>query len=235
VNNIFSFLKENIDRKEVKTLWEDVEVGDGKKEKRLYITGPFLQGNVLNKNGRIYPTEMLAEAITKFMAKKKGVGIPGELNHPMGVEINLDRISHYITELKLDGNNGIGKALLASTDKGRHAAALINDGMVLGVSTRGLGKLTENKKGEKVVSDFDLVTVDLVADPSAPDAYVESLVESLQYYIKENGEAVLANNVDDLLASVKRGFDKMPKKSEDRRATYFEGLNRLLDAINKIK
>lgn len=228
----YQFLKENIDRKEVSIVKEDV---DASGEKKLYITGPFLQGNVLNKNGRVYPTEMLAMSVEKFMAKKKGVGIPGELNHPMGVEINLDRISHYITELKMDGNNGIGKALIASTDKGRHAAALINDGMVLGVSTRGLGKLSESKKGEKVVSEFDLVTVDLVADPSAPDAYVESLMESLQYYIKENGEAVLANNVDELLDSVKKGLSKMPKKTEEKRMTYFESINRFLDALNRVR
>ena len=137
--------------------------------------------------------------IQKFVESKikpSAIGAMGELNHPMGVDINLDRVSHYITELKMDGNNGMGKAKIATTPTGQIAKALLNDGARLGVSTRGLGKLSE-EAGAKKVSDYELVTVDLVGDPSAPDAYVESVMEGLRYYIDENNGEIKTKSLSD--------------------------------------
>lgn len=209
--------------------------GDNKRvaKKDLFIVGPFLQGNILNKNGRIYPTDMLGESINNFHNKRmtRGVGAPGELNHPQGVDINLERVSHYITELKLDGDNGIGKAKIASTPCGTIARNLLEDGMVLGVSTRGLGNVDE-KNGKKIVSNFDLVTVDVVHEPSAPDAFVESVMESLRYYANtETNDIVLATNIMQLLESIKSNLNVLPTRSQDRKNKLFTIVN---NAISKL-
>ena len=227
-----SFLKEQIDRSEVKIIKEDVA---GETQKKLYITGPFLQGNIKNRNGRIYPTPMLGECIDKFVkTKMRGIGAASELGHPLSVEINLDRVSHYVTELKLEGNNGMGKAMIASTPKGQIARALIEDGMILGVSTRGLGKLTETASGDKLVSDYDLVAIDIVESPSAPDAYTEAIMEGLQYFIDNNGNVRLNSSIDQIVETFKQNISKLPTKSEANRVTKYAAINKVLDALNKI-
>ena len=160
--------------------------------KNMFIKGVFLQGNKKNRNGRWYPTDMLSECITNYQQNKISTGRSGgELNHPEGVEINLDRVSHLITELNMTKDDGIGKAKLLDTPCGMIAKSLIKGGMRLGVSTRGLGKLGEvvNQSGARPVSDFELVTVDIVADPSAPDAFVQGIMEGVEFYIESNGAA----------------------------------------------
>ena len=232
-----NLLKEYHDYKEMSIITTPIYEGEGddKKlvKKDLYITGPFLQGNVLNKNGRVYPTDMLSESIKNFHNKRmtRGVGAPGELNHPQGVDINLERVSHYITELNLDGDNGLGKAKIASTPCGTIARNLLEDGMVLGVSTRGLGNV-EEKNGKKLVSNFDLVTVDIVSDTSAPDAFVESVMESLQYYANnETNEITLATNIMQLLESMKNNLSVLPSKSEDRKNKLFDIVNSAISRL----
>lgn len=232
-----NLLHEDIDKSEVSCEVVPIYEGEGadKKlvKKDLYISGPFLQGNIKNKNGRVYPTEMLGESIKSFYDKRmqRGVGAPGELNHPQGVDINLERVSHYITELSMDGNNGIGKAKIASTPCGVIARNLLDDGMILGVSTRGLGNV-EERDGNKIVSGFDLVTVDIVHDPSAPDAFVESIMESLKYYASnETSDIKLATSVEELLESIKTGLGVLPTKSEERKIKMFDVVNSALNRL----
>jgi hypothetical protein len=230
-------LKEYHDYKEMSCEVVPIYEGEGENrklvKKDLFISGPFLQGNLLNKNGRWYPTDMLGESVKSFYDKrmKRGVGAPGELNHPQGVDINLERVSHYITDLTMDGNNGIGKAKIASTPCGCIARNLLEDGMTLGVSTRGLGNV-EEKQGKKWVSGFDLVTVDIVADPSAPDAFVESVMESLKYYANnETNEISVKSSIEEILEAVKTKLCVLPTKTDERKATMFDIVN---SALNKL-
>ena len=146
----------------------------------MYIEGIFLQGNIPNKNGRRYNTETLKREVNRYMQEnvKKGRAY-GELGHPDGPSINLDRVSHMIVDLRQEGDNFIGKAKLSSTPMGQIAAGLIEDGAQLGVSSRGMGSLKEGKDGVmEVQDDFYLATAaDIVADPSAPDAFVNGIME----------------------------------------------------------
>jgi hypothetical protein len=227
-------IREFTDCKEVQPLLEEVKDDQGNVVgKNLYIQGPFLQGDIQNRNGRIYPVPMLDKAINIFKKEKmRGVGVPGELNHPQSsIQIDLDRVSHYITSLDMVGKDGIGKAKIASTPKGMIAASLINDGMVLGVSTRGVGRLGEDSGGAKVVSDFELVTVDIVSDPSAPNAFVESMMEGLQYYVDDNRDIQLATSVEELIESMKANLCHLPKKSEQRNEKFFNLITNTLDKI----
>ena len=148
--------------------------------KKLYIEGVFLQGGIKNRNGRLYPTETLAREVGRYNESfvKKGRAL-GELGHPDGPTVNLDRVSHKITSLTQEGNNFRGKAQLLSTPMGKIASSLIDEGVTLGVSSRGVGSLREDNTGAKVVGeDFQLATAaDIVADPSAPDAFVNGIME----------------------------------------------------------
>ena len=153
--------------------------GKGAK-KKMYIEGVFLQGDLKNRNGRMYPVNTLAKEVGRYNESfvKKGRAV-GELGHPDGPTVNLDRVSHKITSLKQEGNNFIGKAQLLETPMGKIAKSLIAEGVTLGVSSRGVGSLKENSDGCKVVGeDFMLATAaDIVADPSAPDAFVSGIME----------------------------------------------------------
>tara|TARA_Y100001973_G_scaffold38183_1_gene57389 strand:- start:2425 stop:3075 length:651 start_codon:yes stop_codon:yes gene_type:complete len=157
--------------------------GKGAK-KRLYIEGVFLQGNLKNRNGRMYPVDTLAKEVGRYTESfiKKGRAL-GELGHPDGPTVNLDRVSHKITELRREGNNFVGKAQLLETPMGKIAKSLINEGVTLGVSSRGIGTLKEDRDGLKVVGeDFQLATAaDIVADPSAPDAFVNGIMEGKEW------------------------------------------------------
>lgn len=202
---------------------------DGKKS--YIIKGIFLQGNIKNKNKRIYPTEVLEQAVNEFNQKIEKFGmVAGELSHPPHTQIDPDRISHYITELKMEGNNGIGVAKIASTPKGCIVRNLIDDGFPLGVSTRGLGQVTQNTSGDNIVESFNLVTVDVVTEPSAPDAYVESMLESVRYMIDEENN-IKVQTLGDLLENIERKLSVMPKKTDERRAHKFQIINSILDNI----
>jgi hypothetical protein len=227
-------IREFTDSKEVIPLVEEVKDDQGKViSKHLYIQGPFLQGDVQNRNGRIYPVPMLDKAINIFKKEKmRGVGVPGELNHPpSSIQIDLDRVSHYITSLDMVGKDGVGKAKIATTPKGQIAAALIDDGMILGVSTRGVGRLGEEKNGAKVVSDFELVTIDIVSDPSAPNAFVEAVMEGLQYYVDDNRNIQLATTVEQLLESMRLNLCHLPRKTEEKSKKIFNLITNTLDQL----
>lgn len=165
-------------REEIEQVEVIVEQRNGKKT--LYIEGIFLQGNIANRNKRMYNVETLQREVNRynenFVAKGRALG---ELGHPEGPGINLDRASHKIVSLQREGNNFIGKAKILSTPMGKIAEALINDGVKLGVSSRGVGTLSPTKEGYSMVNDdFALATAaDIVADPSAPDAFVAGIME----------------------------------------------------------
>ena len=165
---------------------EKVEVlveGTGKSQK-LFIKGPFLQAECVNRNGRMYPLAIMEREVNRYNEQyvQKGRAL-GELGHPDGPTVNLDRVSHKIVELCREGNNFIGKAQILSTPMGKIAESLLKDGVTLGVSSRGIGSLRENNKGYKEVGeDFMLATAaDIVADPSAPDAFVQGIMEGKEW------------------------------------------------------
>lgn len=169
----------------IKELTEDVqyiaEEKDGKKT--LYIEGVFLQSNLKNRNGRVYPKEVMAKEVARYTAEQinKNRAL-GELGHPDGPTVNLDRVSHMIVSLKEDGDNWIGKAKILETPMGKIAASLIEAGAQLGVSSRGLGSIKERQGISEVQDDFMLATAaDIVSDPSAPDAFVEGIMESREW------------------------------------------------------
>ena len=157
--------------------------GKGAK-KKMYIEGVFLQGDIKNRNGRMYPVSTLSREVNRYNESfvKKGRAL-GEVGHPEGPTVNLDRVSHKITSLIQEGNNFRGKAQLLDTPMGKIAKSLIGEGVTLGVSSRGVGSLKENSNGCKVVGeDFMLATAaDIVADPSAPDAFVSGIMEGKEW------------------------------------------------------
>ena len=171
LNESVQFLKEN---------------KDGKPQ--YYIEGIFIQAEKKNKNGRVYPKEILQKEVSKYCAelveKKRAFG---ELGHPDGPTINLDRVSHMIVELNEDGDNYIGVAKIMDTPNGKIVKALIDEGASLGVSTRGMGSLKSRGDFQEVQEDFSLATAaDIVADPSAPDAFVNGIMEGVEW-VWDNG------------------------------------------------
>ena len=169
-------------REEIESVEFLVEQKNGKKS--MYIEGVFLQGNIKNRNGRMYPMETLRREVGRYSENHIQSGRAlGELGHPEGPTVNLDRVSHKIVSLKESGSNFIGKAKILSTPMGKIASSLIEEGVKLGVSSRGVGSLQQTKEGFAVVGeDFMLATAaDIVADPSAPDAFVEGIMEGKEW------------------------------------------------------
>ena len=169
-------------REEIESVEFLVEQKNGKKS--MYIEGVFLQGNIKNRNGRMYPMETLRREVSRYNENHIQSGRAlGELGHPEGPTVNLDRVSHKIVSLKESGSNFIGKAKIMNTPMGKIAIFLIDEGVKLGVSSRGVGSLQQTKEGFAVVGeDFMLATAaDIVADPSAPDAFVEGIMEGKEW------------------------------------------------------
>ena len=164
----------------VKFITEKLKSG----KQNLYIEGIFLQGNIKNRNGRMYPMDTLRKEVTRYNESNVSSGRAlGELGHPDGPTVNLDRVSHKIVSLKESGSNFIGKAKILDTPMGQIAKSLIGEGVKLGVSSRGIGSLKPTKEGFNVVGeDVMLATAaDIVADPSAPDAFVEGIMEGKEW------------------------------------------------------
>ena len=171
-------------------LTEDIKyikenVGNG--EKNYFIEGIFMQAEQKNRNGRIYPKNILAKETGRYINEyvNKGRAL-GELNHPTGPTVNLDRVSHIVKELHEDGNNIYGKAKVLDTPMGKIVKNLIDEGACLGVSTRGMGSLKARNGFQEVQEDFMLAAIDIVADPSAPNAFVNGIMEGREW-IFENG------------------------------------------------
>ena len=168
-------------REEIESVEFLVEQKNGKKS--MYIEGVFLQADMKNRNGRVYPMETLRREVGRYSENHITSGRAlGELGHPEGPTVNLDRVSHKIVSLKESGSNFIGKAKILGTPMGKIASSLIEEGVVLGVSSRGVGSLREEQGVKYVGEDFQLATAaDIVADPSAPDAFVNGIMEGKEW------------------------------------------------------
>ena len=169
-------LKEHLtfDNAQMKVLSEDSADGKGKD---LYMEGIFIQGGVKNANQRVYPVQEISKAVETINEQlKSGYSVLGEVDHPDDLKINLDRVSHMIQKMWMDGPTGLGKLKILPTPMGKLVEAMITSGVKLGVSSRGSGQVNE---GSRHVSDFEIVTVDIVAQPSAPNAYPKAIYEGL--------------------------------------------------------
>lgn len=172
-------------------------------EKNVFIEGVFMQGDKKNRNGRVYPMDVLNNAVSKYVAEQVSKGrAVGELNHPDGPTVNLDKVSHRITELRSEGNDVIGKALILNTPMGQIVKGLVEGGCQLGVSSRGMGTLERRNGAMYVKDDFQLSTVDIVQDPSAPEAFVNGIMEGVDW-VWDNG-ILKAQEIEKYETEIKR-------------------------------
>lgn len=197
---------------------EDIEVLVEEKNgvKNLYIEGVFLQGDIKNRNGRVYPFDILEREVSRYNEHYVTAGRAlGELGHPDGPTVNLDRVSHKIISLRSEGRNFVGKAQILSTPMGSIAKSLLESGVKLGVSSRGMGSMEERNGANYVRDDFMLATAaDIVADPSAPDAFVNGIMEGKEW-IWDNGllkEAKVAKYKKYISESAKKNIEEKSLK-----------------------
>tara|TARA_A100001234_G_C12622578_1_gene384475 strand:+ start:298 stop:942 length:645 start_codon:yes stop_codon:yes gene_type:complete len=200
---------------------EDIEVlvEESNGSKNLYIEGVFLQGDIKNRNGRVYPFSVLEKEVGRYNESYVVTGRAlGELGHPDGPTVNLDRVSHKIVSLKSEGSNFRGKAQILSTPMGNIARNLLESGVKLGVSSRGMGSIEEKNGANYVRDDFMLATAaDIVADPSAPDAFVNGIMEGKEW-VWDNG-ILKESKVD----KYKRYISESTRKNiEERSLKVFE-------------
>jgi hypothetical protein len=177
-------------------------------EKKYRIEGVFIQSEKPNRNKRIYRKNVLQPAVDKYITEQVNTGrAVGELNHPDGPTVNLDKVSHRITELKWNGNDVVGKALILNTPMGKIVQGLLEGGVRLGVSTRGMGSLEQGRDGiMEVKNDFHLATVDIVQDPSAPDAFVNGIMEGVEW-VWDNG-ILKAQQIEQYETEIKNASSK---------------------------
>ena len=197
----------------------------GKKD--YFIEGIFMQGNIQNRNGRMYPVSVLQKEAERYMKESVQQNRAyGELGHPQGPSINLDRVSHMIKELRQDGNNFYGRAKIMDTPMGNIVKNLMDEGASLGVSTRGMGSIKENKQGfMEVQDDFHLATAaDIVADPSAPDAFVRGIMEGVEW-VWDNG-LLKAQKLEEMKRTIKRTSSK--NLDEAKLSVFTSFLNELV-------
>lgn len=203
----------------------------GKKD--MYIEGIFLQAEIQNRNGRKYPINVLENEVNRYRREVISHNRAyGELGHPSGPSINLDRVSHIITELKRDGNNFTGKAKITETPMGNIARGIMESGGQLGVSSRAMGSLKESGGVMVVQNDLKLSTAaDIVADPSAPDAFVKGIMENVEWFYDEANGVWLQEKVE----STKKSIHKLSsKKLEEQKLAIFEGFLTSLASKNKL-
>ena len=202
---------------------EDVQViteGTGA-DKKLYIEGVFLQSELKNRNGRVYPFQVLEREVNRYNEEYvKTKRALGELGHPDGPTVNLDRVSHRITELRAEGNNFMGKAQILDTPMGKIAKSLLGEGVQLGVSSRGMGSIDKREDTAYVMDDFMLATAaDIVADPSAPDAFVNGIMEGKEWVYA--GGAIHEQKIEE----IKKRIDNAARNQlEDRKLSAFKSL-----------
>ena len=196
-----------VDRPRFEALEYVVEEKNGKQGPELFVQGVYAEADKTNKNHREYPLDEMKREIGRYVKEMVEPGRAlGELNHPSTAEVDLERASHMIVDIKQEGNQFIGKSKVLSTPCGRIAANLIQDGAALGMSTRAVGRLTENDSGVNIVSDMSLIAVDMVADPSCPSAFVNGILESKNYILADHGGYEEAYNNFEL------GLRDIPKK-----------------------
>mgnify|MGYP000061085888 CR=1 FL=1 len=193
-------------------------------EKKVFIEGVFMQGDKKNRNGRVYPMPILQNAVDKYVAEQvtKGRAV-GELNHPDGPTVNLDKVSHRITELRTEGNNVVGKALILNTPMGQIVKGLVEGGCQLGVSSRGMGTLERRNGAMYVKDDFQLSTVDIVQDPSAPEAFVNGIMEGVEWvYDVASSSWTMANTFDEIEEEVRATAKHSTRELEEQASRIFE-------------
>jgi hypothetical protein len=181
---------------------------DGKKS--YFIEGIFMQGDIKNRNGRIYPSSILEKEMNRynesFIKSKRALG---ELGHPDGPQINGDRVSHLITEMKRDGSNFVGKAKILSTPMGQIVKTFIDEGVKVGVSTRGLGSVKPKNGIMEVQDDFHLATVDIVTDPSGPNCFVNGIMENTEYYYDiALGNWIAEEMIEETVKEIKKEYKR---------------------------
>ena len=193
------------------------EATEGRK-KNYFIEGIFMQGDLKNRNGRIYPSQVLEKEMNRynkdFIQTKRALG---ELGHPDGPQINGDRVSHLITEMKRDGSNFIGKAKILGTPMGEIVKTFIDEGVKVGVSTRGLGSVKPTADGiMEVQNDFHLATVDVVTDPSGPNCFVNGIMENTEYYYDIASNTWRAQElIEQAVKEVKKEYRKTVRKVDE--------------------
>ena len=206
-----------------------VEINEETGKKSHFIEGIFMQGDLKNRNGRIYPSSVLEKEMVRyqkdFIETKRALG---ELGHPDGPTINGDRVSHLITEMKRDGSNFTGKAKILSTPMGEIVKTFMDEGVKIGVSTRGLGSVKPTKDGiMEVQDDFHLATVDIVTDPSGPNCFVNGMMENVEFYYdiasnswlpKEHQEEV-AQVVEEISNTVKTYYKRTVRQIDEGTAS----------------
>jgi len=197
---------------DVEVLKEDGAEG---KPSNYYITGTFMQAEEKNRNGRIYPLKIMEKEVKKYkkelVEKNRAMG---ELGHPEGPTVNLERVSHMIKDLKMEGNSAVGKAKLLDTPMGNIATNLVKEGAKLGVSSRGMGSLEEKGGAKYVGNDFMLAAIDIVADPSASSAFVDGIMEGKEW-VWDNGLVV-----EKYIDSYKKNISKSNSRTLDEVAEF---------------
>lgn len=208
-------------------------IKDGPKD--YFLEGIFIQANVKNRNGRNYPKPLMERCVQKYVAERMNpqVGLRsfGELGHPDGVEINLDKVSHYVVSLDWDKDDVVGKAkVLVKNPCGRIIQTFIDDDLTIGVSTRGLGSLSKNisKDGSKQVESYEMIAIDAVADPSAPKGFVDGIMENKEYIIGDNGLITECYN------GLERNLSSLPIKSDAKQKVMLDALEKFLKEIKNI-
>jgi hypothetical protein len=207
MSNVYNLLVESPNY-ELKYL---VEEKNRNSPSNLFIQGPFLMADKPNRNNRIYPMQQMVEEVnrysTEMIANNRATG---ELNHPSSPEVNLERACHIITELKQNDNIFEGKSKILSTPMGQVVRSLIMDGVKLGVSSRALGRVDNDKNGVGKVSDFRLVAIDVVADPSVPTAFVNGILESKKWVLADSGD------FEPFYEKFEKSISRLPKNNKDQ-------------------
>ena len=197
-------------------------------ERKYFIEGVFMQAEKQNRNNRIYPRAILRDAVSRFVAEQVSTGrAVGELNHPDGPQINLDKVSHRITELRWQNDDVYGKALVLNTPMGMIVKGLLDGVVKLGVSSRGMGSVESRGGKTYVKEDFSLATVDIVQDPSAPSAFVEGIMEGVEFF--KNGNEIVARKVEKIKKTISRTSKNQLAEAQEREFTRF------LSEIAKLK
>lgn len=194
-----------------------VESTDEGNPKSYFIEGIFMQGDVKNRNGRLYPSQILEREMhrysNEFITTNRALG---ELDHPQGPAINSDRVSHRITEMQRDGNNFIGKAKILNTPMGKIVKEFIDEGIKIGVSTRGLGSLKTVNGIMEVKDDFRLATVDIVTNPSGPDCFVNGIMENTEYYYDiASGNWVAQQAIEEIKEEIEKKITKTVRRIDE--------------------
>jgi hypothetical protein len=217
------------------------ELNEETGKKSYFIEGIFMQGDINNRNGRCYPSEILEKEMVRynkdFVETKRALG---ELGHPDGPTVNGDRVSHLITEMRRDGSNFMGKAKLLGTPMGEIVKTFIDEGVQVGVSTRGLGSVKPTKDGiMEVQSDFHLATVDVVTDPSGPNCFVNGIMENVEYFydiassswLPAQVQEQVAEVIEEIQQEVETQYKTVVKRIDEAQAAAM--LNKFIESLRK--